>query len=363
VSCRPFELADGTRGIVCTRGHSHGGREVPCACGAPGERLCDYPVPGEWGGDTCSAPLCTRCATALEYEGTARDFCAAHGRSADWPALARAAGWPADEVERFDEGVRRQKGVWLYADRWVLALRTNTGALQRVQRGGYTREANLALAHLVPYVPPPALFAQTAPGAAGPDLLWVDVETTGLRPESHQVLQLAAIRTDHDARKVLGSFEARCLLLPGAVVSPEALKVNRIDPHSAAWRASARPLPEAIRAWWAWAQPAGWMLAGHGINFDRRFLTAHTHALGLSEVQLPAEELCTMRLARRLQKERRMPGVGASLGDLCRHFDINTEGAHTATRDVGNTVRVYRRLRDLVAAPAKQLALAMGEQR
>ena len=58
------------------------------------------------------------------------------------------------------------------------------------------------------------------------DLVFVDLETTGFDPDTHEILEIAAIRTTPDASTVVGSFE--CLVLPEHIqsASPEALVIN-----------------------------------------------------------------------------------------------------------------------------------------
>ena len=60
--------------------------------------------------------------------------------------------------------------------------------------------------------------------------VFYDTETTGTDTAFDQILQFAAIRTDHELRE-LERFEIRCRLLPHIVPSPKGLLTNGIDVH------------------------------------------------------------------------------------------------------------------------------------
>ena len=77
--CTPFQLPDGSRGIVCGRGPVQ-----RCKCGRPATLLCDWKVPDKQTG-TCDAPLCEACTTSPAPE---KDLCAKHAR--EWEAMKAA---------------------------------------------------------------------------------------------------------------------------------------------------------------------------------------------------------------------------------------------------------------------------------
>jgi hypothetical protein len=79
VPCIPFNLGNGTTGIICTRGPR---KFVPCSvpgCGRPSVRLCDWPVTRAGVKGTCDAKLCARHAT---HVGPDRDYCPPHAKLA-----------------------------------------------------------------------------------------------------------------------------------------------------------------------------------------------------------------------------------------------------------------------------------------
>jgi len=75
VSCERVKFADGSVGIVCTRG----GRDTrPCRwCGNPRVALCDFPILGARGATTCSAPMCQEHRHPVR-PGADLDYCPDH---------------------------------------------------------------------------------------------------------------------------------------------------------------------------------------------------------------------------------------------------------------------------------------------
>lgn len=67
MTCTPFQLPDGTRGIVC-------GPTKRCRCGKPAPLACDWKVPTKKSG-TCDAPICASSTTSPE---PGKDLCTAH---------------------------------------------------------------------------------------------------------------------------------------------------------------------------------------------------------------------------------------------------------------------------------------------
>lgn len=69
--CNSFRIPGGGAAIVCSR------RKSCSVCGAPSDKLCDYPLTGEKAGKTCDRPLCRRCTA---HRPPDVDYCPAHAR-------------------------------------------------------------------------------------------------------------------------------------------------------------------------------------------------------------------------------------------------------------------------------------------
>lgn len=76
------------------------------------------------------------------------------------------------------------------------------------------------------------------------------------------------------------------------------------------------------------------VFVAHNVGFDYSFLRAAFEHSGYS---LHARKLCTVRIARKL-----FPGLPSySLGNLCRHFEIDLNNAHRALSDTLATVELF----------------------
>lgn len=73
--CHHVKLPGGVTAIVCGSRRLSG---KPCVgCGRPSTKLCDYPMRGVKAGQTCSRPVCDKCAV---HQDPDVDFCPTHGR-------------------------------------------------------------------------------------------------------------------------------------------------------------------------------------------------------------------------------------------------------------------------------------------
>lgn len=154
----------------------------------------------------------------------------------------------------------------------------------------------------------------------------VDVETTGLDPASHRIIQLAAVRIGWDGT-IVDSFDT--------IVRPEnparyrhgAEHIHGISAEQVAGgmpvgRALLR-LEESLR---------GSVLVGHNVRFDIGFLAAESARTGVS---LPLTSwIDTLWLARQLDPDRteshRLPA-------LCERFGIPITRSHDALADATAT--------------------------
>jgi hypothetical protein len=74
---RPIRDAAGNVvGIACSR---EAVKYCSAGCGRKASKLCDFELVGKRTGETCDAPLCDRCATAITKK---KDYCPAHARMA-----------------------------------------------------------------------------------------------------------------------------------------------------------------------------------------------------------------------------------------------------------------------------------------
>jgi DNA polymerase III epsilon subunit-like protein len=171
------------------------------------------------------------------------------------------------------------------------------------------------------------------------DLLFVDVETSGLDPSVHEILELAAVRTTHDLRREVGVVHLKTRMTRPAAAAPEALSVNGYDER--AW-ADAVPIRLALLEF---SKLLGadyeivWV--GHNPHFDKGFIDAAARA---ESIVLPRTKYLvdTMSIAWPLCVRGMLERV--NLESLCSRYNISNAGAHGALPDVRRTMAVYRKL-------------------
>lgn len=194
------------------------------------------------------------------------------------------------------------------------------------------------------------------------ELVFVDLETSGLNPEEHDIIQISA--------KDVVSGDTFNLLLNFKLsnASKEALKINNYDEE--------RWAEEAVSQRRAYVEFHDFLfkhakqqrrnrktgdfynvavLAGHNLEkFDIRFLQNwEARMKGLIVGRLPMDYACydTLQLARWL-----LPGrEGYKLDDLVQHFEIKMDRkSHDAMNDVEANIQVAARLIDMLPSSNPQ---------
>ena len=152
----------------------------------------------------------------------------------------------------------------------------------------------------------------------------VDVETTGLYPNSCRVLSVAAVALDergHPERHVVTLVDPGC--------DPGPVHIHGLTRHRLAGSPRyADVLPELHDLL------AGRVLVAHNASFDHGFLAAEAARAG---TPLPTRQrLCTLALSRRLG----LPVVNHQLGTLAAHWRVPQRRAHDAHDDALVTAQV-----------------------
>jgi DNA polymerase III epsilon subunit family exonuclease len=161
------------------------------------------------------------------------------------------------------------------------------------------------------------------------DLVFIDVETTGLYPVfGDRIVELAGLKV-RDGREIDEFCE---LLDPRRPISPGAAAVNGITDEMLL----GRPLfGEVAAAFLSFVGEA--FIVAHNAPFDLGFLSVELRAAGLPQ---PRNQIIdTLQIARRYL---RLPSH--SLGFLARHFQVPAPDAHRALGDCRTTFQVFRKL-------------------
>lgn len=160
-----------------------------------------------------------------------------------------------------------------------------------------------------------------------------DLETTGLAPRDHRIVEIGAVRFSEEGRE-LGRFEQ--LVNPGRPVSPSAQRVHGL---SDADLAGAPGAPEVLARFVEFlGDPGRSFLVAHNAAFDAGFLGRE---LCLAGMRLPSHRVFdTLALARRRLAElpsHRLSRLATALG-------LDESTPHRASADATRVKQLWLRL-------------------
>jgi DNA polymerase-3 subunit epsilon len=161
----------------------------------------------------------------------------------------------------------------------------------------------------------------------------VDVETTGLSPRRHRILQIAVVVVDAEG-DVLDRWSS--------YVRPRWGRLSRLGPRHVHGithrRLRGAPRIDAVLVELA-ARLDGAVLTAHNLPFDLAFLRAAAQRSGTPLPAVPG--LCTLEMSRRLDPDRQLRH---RLGDLCERHGVVVVRPHDALADADATALVVPHL-------------------
>lgn len=180
-------------------------------------------------------------------------------------------------------------------------------------------------------------------------LVFVDVETTGLDENMHEIIELAVLRVDPVTLEIDKSLVAKVQPQHLDVADPEALAINGYSPEL--W-AGAVTLETALRR--ARRLMEGCVLAGHNVGaFDKRFLDVAWMETDIEPPTMDHHVVDTATLAWPLVRLGLIPNV--SLDTVCEFLGIDSPVRHSALPDAYRCLEVAR---ELLPAVDKGLLMA-----
>jgi DNA polymerase III epsilon subunit family exonuclease len=186
------------------------------------------------------------------------------------------------------------------------------------------------------HVRPAEEVAVTDRPLADADFVVVDLETTGLSPETARILEIAAVRVR--ALEPAGKFES--LVRPPGPLSHAIADLTGIDDAMVADAPDAHFVLRGFLSWFERTGPAPFV--AHNARFDAGFVKRALEDVGLPPLAAPV--LCTQKLARRA-----FPEVGRyNLDHLCAHFGIGNRARHRALGDARATATLLIELLDRI---------------
>lgn len=189
--------------------------------------------------------------------------------------------------------------------------------------------------------------------------LAIDIESTGVDVHSDRIVTACAALIE--GGRVM--FQRDWLVNPGVDIPQGATDVHGVTTEKA--HADGIPAEQGVREFAnavRYALDAGYALVAFNAAFDLSMLNAECERYGLGLL----EEHCGRKVARvvdPLTIDRavdRFRKGGRTLGDVCGHYAIVLEDAHTADADAVAAARVAYRLAQRSQMPAEQLVALYG---
>jgi DNA polymerase-3 subunit epsilon len=156
----------------------------------------------------------------------------------------------------------------------------------------------------------------------------IDVETTGLSPNTEKITEIAIYI--HDGEQVVDEFST--------LVNPEKnipFQITRLTGINNKMVRDAPKFYEIAKKIVEFTE--GKIFVGHNVSFDYNFVRSEFKSLGYDYNR---KTLCTVKLARKLIPGRRSYG----LGKLCKELDIQVSDRHRAHGDALATAKVLELL-------------------
>lgn len=161
-----------------------------------------------------------------------------------------------------------------------------------------------------------------------------DIETSGLRPDYDEILEIAAIKLK--GKDIIDTFES--LVQPTKVISSEVEKIHGLN--EIFLLVNGRNIKEVMADFFKFTESS--IIVGHNIKeFDWLFVLNHIKKLSLP---IPEKKFIdTLELSRKLLS---LPKY--NLTEVARHFGYENRNAHRAMADVEVNTKVFIELMELL---------------
>jgi|HigsolmetaGSP11D_1036233.scaffolds.fasta_scaffold03521_4 CRISPR-associated protein Cas2 len=158
----------------------------------------------------------------------------------------------------------------------------------------------------------------------------LDVETTGLSPDQHDIIEIGAVKVSN--QQVESTFQALVKIegkIPQQVVQLTGISDDLLQSEG-------RPIHEALQEFLVYIDD--WPIVAHNGDFDYSFIRAACIKLGFPPIN--NKRIDTMSLARRYLVE--VPNY--KLETLVEYLNIPVTGLHRSLNDCFATMQLYQQL-------------------
>ncbi|MEA2020567.1 MAG: 3'-5' exonuclease [Patescibacteria group bacterium] len=171
-------------------------------------------------------------------------------------------------------------------------------------------------------------------------LVFFDLETTGLDPLRHEIIEVAAVVARPPYFRAFGEFEIKIAPCHIETADPQALEINQYSKKR--WR-TAVELEHGLRIFNCFA--ASKLLAAYNVGFDMSFLIPALNKLNIKP-KFDYHYLDVASIAYwELQGNPEVSGLG--LTEMCEHFGIENKQPHYALSDAHATHKLFQALKAL----------------
>lgn len=175
------------------------------------------------------------------------------------------------------------------------------------------------------------------------NLLWIDVETTGL---GHNAAVIEVALIPYIDGEMMPYYRSYVRPHEKATMSPKAFEVTGIDPKDIYNFPEAKDVIDEMLEFID-SHQCIFSLSGHNVRFDKDklynlFCRNGHHSSYLNRFRPGG--ICTLEMARKVFKGKRKKPDGFSLDSLCDFFSIEIEKSHSALPDIIATIEVYEQL-------------------
>ncbi len=169
------------------------------------------------------------------------------------------------------------------------------------------------------------------PPLAQRPLAFVDVETTGLDPDVHEIVEIAIVEQHHDGR--LTEWSSKVIPLHIERAHPRALEVNGYNDEDWAGAPTFAEIADEVHE-----RLRGRVMVGHNIHFDLSFIKNELGRCGVSP-RIGYHFIDTIGLSFVWLAPQGLPNL--RLDTIRERLDLSKVGAHGALKDARDCRVVY----------------------
>lgn len=180
-----------------------------------------------------------------------------------------------------------------------------------------------------------------------PDLVFVDIETTGMDPRKQEIIEIAVLRVSQEwpegGTPTFAEIFSWSVKIKPQHIERADLAALRVNGYVASEWKHAVPLEDALREFSV--KTEGAIMVAHNVAFDSEFLNFNLSRYGIPN-KMHYHRLDTVSMA--YTALHATPEVSRySLVELCKYFQIPFENPHSALPDVYADFALFKKILEL----------------